>query len=628
MKKILTTSLLLVFPFLQADITREECLANTNCTITEQTTTVETEVTSGNLVPELKDWQMSGDATVTGGNYNYCQTGEACTGSQGGTFSTEIDFSNEMTKAEINAGFNFNYGVTVNSHSSNATLPLCADTTGDCKDTVKINVVLTENSIEIGESFSHEFVLDYKDQYNYQFSQAIGVNNYEQLSAWLSLYGIDSGYPSGMWGPQFIDPYLTLNYTSIEYITNEIYNVIESVIDDDQTDLIVDIITQDTETNEWVLVDTISEEEEAARLEEERLAQEEADRIAEEERLLEEARLAELERLRLLEETRLAEIERLRLLAEEEARLAEEARIAAELLAEQEAEEEREATVVTIAASETEIQFEDTSDDMFTETVEVAFTGGPEVSVDFADTTDTFSSAVLETAIDMPPPMEHSGGFDQMPEPEISMEMAPPDMGFSSFDEPVSEVPLDMPVDAPEMPSIESIEMEVEPTIAPVVEAPREAPVAPESTPEPEAPRVVENTPEPEPEASPEPSSNPEPREEPKTEVASASEPEEKPVAVKVKPKESKKERVARKVADRVMTTLAQTYNITMQNVALSVMGRQTDITSYNQQMLDASSWYPDMQLEGGTNYDHPSQIYIQAAANQDMAELEAIQWR
>ena len=549
MKKILTTSLLLVFPFLQADITREECLANTNCTITEQTTTVETEVTSGNLVPELKDWQMSGDATVTGGNYNYCQTGEACTGSQGGTFSTEIDFSDEMTKAEINAGFDFNYGVTVNSHSSNATLPLCADTTGDCKDTVKINVVLTENSIEIGESFSHEFVLDYKDQYNYQFSQSIGTNNYEQLSAWLSLYGIDSGYPSGMWGPQFIDPYLTLNYTSIEYITNEIYNVIEAVIDDEQTDLIVDIITQDTETNEWVLVDTVSEEEEAAallaeqeaaRLEEERLAQEEADRIAEEERL------------------------------------AEEARIAAELLAEQEAEEEREATVVTIAASETEIQFEDTSEDMFNEPLEVAFTAGPEGPIDFADTTDTFSSAVLETAVDIPPP----------------------EVDFAGFEEPALEPPLEMAVEAPEMPSIESIEAEIEPDIEVVEEPSTEAPVASETVEESTPELVVEST------------------------------TEEEPKATEAAPKESKKERVARKVADRVMTTLAQTYNITMQNVALSVMGRQTDITSYNQQMLDASSWYPDMQLEGGTNYDHPSQIYIQAAANQDMAELEAIQWR
>jgi len=549
MKKILTTSLLLVFPFLQADITREECLANTNCTITEQTTTVETEVTSGNLVPELKDWQMSGDATVTGGNYNYCQTGEACTGSQGGTFSTEIDFSDEMTKAEINAGFDFNYGVTVDSHSSNATLPLCADTTGDCKDTVKINVILTENSIEIGESFSHEFVIDYGDQYNYQFSQSIGTNNYEQLSAWLSLYGIDSGYPSGMWGPQFIDPYLTLNYTSIEYITNEIYNVIESVIDDDQTDLIVDIITQDTETNEWVLVDTVSEEEEAAallaeqeaaRLEEERLAQEEADRIAEEERL------------------------------------AEEARIAAELLAEQEAEEEREATVVTIAASETEIQFEDTSEDMFNEPLEVAFTAGPEGPIDFADTTDTFSSAVLETAVDIPPP----------------------EVDFAGFEEPALEPPLEMAVEAPEMPSIESIEAEIEPDIEVVEEPSTEAPVASETVEESTPELVVEST------------------------------TEEEPKATEAAPKESKKERVARKVADRVMTTLAQTYNITMQNVALSVMGRQTDITSYNQQMLDASSWYPDMQLEGGTNYDHPSQIYIQAAANQDMAELEAIQWR
>ncbi len=550
MKKILTTSLLLVFPFLQADITREECLANTNCTITEQTTTVETKITSGNLVPELKDWQMSGDATTTTTDeFDYCEAGEACTGSQGGTFSTEIDFSDEMTKAEINAGFDFNYGVTVNSHSSNIDLPLCANTTGDCKDTVKINVVLTENSIEVGESFSHEFVVDYGDQYNYQFSQSIGTNNYEQLSAWLSLYGIDDGYPSGMWGPQFIDPYLTLNYTSIEYITNEIYNVIESVIDDDQTDLIVDIITQDTETNEWVLVDTVSEEEEAAallaeqeaaRLEEERLAQEEADRIAEEERL------------------------------------AEEARIAAELLAEQEAEEEREATVVTIAASETEIQFEDTSEDMFNEPLEVAFTAGPEGPIDFADTTDTFSSAVLETAVDIPPP----------------------EVDFAGFEEPALEPPLEMAVEAPEMPSIESIEAEIEPDIEVVEEPSTEAPVASETVEESTPELVVEST------------------------------TEEEPKATEAAPKESKKERVARKVADRVMTTLAQTYNITMQNVALSVMGRQTDITSYNQQMLDASSWYPDMQLEGGTNYDHPSQIYIQAAANQDMAELEAIQWR
>jgi len=550
MKKILTTSLLLVFPFLQADITREICLANPNCTIKEQTTTVETKITSGNLVPELKDWQMSGDATTTTTDeFDYCEAGEACTGSQGGTFSTEIDFSDEMTKDEINAGFNFNYGVTVNSHSSNIDLPLCANTTGDCKDTVKINVVLTENSIEIGESFSHEFVIDYGDQYNYQFSQSIGANNYEQLSAWLSLYGIDDGYPEGMWGPQFIDPYLTLNYTSIEYITNEIYNVIESVIDDEQTDLIVDIITQDTETNEWVLVDTVSEEEEAAallaeqeaaRLEEERLAQEESDRIAEEERLVEEAR------------------------------------IAAEILAEQEAEEEREATVVTIAASETEIQFEDTSDDMFNEPLEVAFTAGPEGPIDFADTTDTFSSAVLETAVDIPPP----------------------EVDFAGFEEPALEPPLEMAVEAPEMPSIESIEAEIEPDIEVVEEPSTESPVASETVEESTPELVVEST------------------------------TEEEPKATEIAPKESKKERVARKVADRVMTTLAQTYNITMQNVALSVMGRQTDITSYNQQMLDASSWYPDMQLEGGTNYDHPSQIYIQAAANQDMAELEAIQWR
>ena len=256
-----------------------------------------------------------------------------------------------------------------------------------------------------------------------------------------------------MWGPQFIDPYLTLNYTSIEYITNEIYNVIESVIDDEQTDLIVDIITQDTETNEWVLVDTVSEEEEAAallaeqeaaRLEEERLAQEEADRIAEEERL------------------------------------AEEARIAAELLAEQEAEEEREATVVTIAASETEIQFEDSPEDIFNEPPEMHFAGGPEGPIDFADTTDTFSSAVLETAVDIPPP----------------------EVDFAGFEEPALEPPLEMAVEASEMPSIESIEAEIEPDIEVVEEPSTEAPVASETVEESTPELVVESTTEEEPKAT------------------------------------------------------------------------------------------------------------------------------
>jgi len=392
MKKILTTSLLLVTPLLHAGSSQESCLANPNCTITEVISEVQTTIKSANLVPDIKQWATSGDATTTATDDNgYCENGEACTGYEGGTFSTKIDFSETMTVDQINAGFDLNYGVTVDSHSSNLSVPLCENTNRDCKDLVSIKVVLTESGISIpGQDWTHEFVLDYKDQYNYQFSQSIGENNYQQLAAMMSLYGIDAGWTAGMWGPQFLDPYLTLNYTSIEYITNEIYTIIENVIDNDITDISVDILAQDIETNDYMLVDTISSRE------------------------------------------------------EEEA-------YAAILLEEQEAEEEREAFVVTLVSNDSDFQVESSPEEIFNEPPEISFGGGLEGPINFSDTTDSFSSAVLESAIDMPPPIDHNVGFDNPPELEMSMEMAPPDMGFSSFEEPMSEVPLDMPVDVPDL---------------------------------------------------------------------------------------------------------------------------------------------------------------------------------
>ena len=554
MKKILITSLLLVTPFLHADITQEICLANPNCTITEVISGTSTAITSDNIAPQIKQWTTSGDATTTvTDEAGYCELGEACTGYLGGTFSTEIDLMETMTKAQINAGFDINYGVTVNSHKSNAVLPLCADTGGDCKDSVKIELFLTDEGISIPNlNWTHEFVLDYKDQYNYQFSQSIGENNYQQLAAMMSLYGVDSGWTAGMYGPQFLDPYLTLNYTSIEYITNQIYTVIEAITSDDLTDIVVDIITQDSTTEAWALAESISAEEE-------------------------------------------------------------EAAYAALLLLEEE-EEERDALVVTMATTDSDIQIDSSPEEIFNEPPEISFGGGIEGTINFSDTTDSFSSAVLESAIDMPPPIDYNVGFDSPPELEMSMEMTPPDMGFSSFEEPMSEVPLDMPVDAPEMPPIEQVEIEAVPTEVAATETPRPEVVEAPQEASPEQETVVV-------EAETEPSGAP------KAEV-SVAKAEEKTPEAKETPKETKKERVARKVADRVMTVLAQTYNVTMQNVALNVMGRETSLKSYEQDLLDLLSWYPDKRLDGGIIYDHPAQIYIQASANEDMNKMEALQWQ
>ena len=63
-----------------------------------------TPTVSENLLPGIADFTRSGDATITG-NTGYCSPGEACTGAAGGTYSTTIDLTNEMTIEEINAGF-------------------------------------------------------------------------------------------------------------------------------------------------------------------------------------------------------------------------------------------------------------------------------------------------------------------------------------------------------------------------------------------------------------------------------------------------------------------------------------------------------------------------------------------
>ena len=80
----------------------------------------------------LSDWTTSGDASTSARQGSYCTSGQACTGHQGGTFSTDVDFEDIMTISEINNGFDVNYGVTVKSHNSNSTLPLCSQTNGDC----------------------------------------------------------------------------------------------------------------------------------------------------------------------------------------------------------------------------------------------------------------------------------------------------------------------------------------------------------------------------------------------------------------------------------------------------------------------------------------------------------------
>jgi len=178
---------------------------------------------------DLSSWSTSGDASTSASQSNFCSSGEACTGRLGGTFSTDVDFEDIMSITEINAGFDINYGVTVESHVSNSYLPLCNQTSGDCKDNFTITLELISDNTVV-ETFQDNILLDFGGTRDYTFQESIGSNNYFDLTGEFSLYGIDAGYCCGMWGPIFSDPYMNVVYDQIEMITQQVTNIVTQTI--------------------------------------------------------------------------------------------------------------------------------------------------------------------------------------------------------------------------------------------------------------------------------------------------------------------------------------------------------------------------------------------------------------
>ena len=204
-----------------------------------------TPTVSENLLPGIADFTRSGDATITG-NTGYCSPGEACTGAAGGTYSTTVDLTDEMTIEEINAGFNLAYGVTVDSHSSNSVLPTCDQTNGDCQDNFNLTLTLHDGETVVQE-YEHEFVLDYAGLRDYEFEQTVVSNSWVELSMLLELYGQDAGYPTGLYGPQFTDPWLTAGYDAISFVQSQIVEVIQDDMDDALDFVVEEVIEPEPE---------------------------------------------------------------------------------------------------------------------------------------------------------------------------------------------------------------------------------------------------------------------------------------------------------------------------------------------------------------------------------------------
>lgn len=545
-----------------------------------------TPTVSENLLPGIADFDRSGDATITG-NGSGCRPGEACTGSAGGTYSATIDLTDEMTIEEINAGFDLEYGVTVDSHSSNASLPTCDQTSGDCQDNFNLTLTLHDGETVVQE-YEHEFVLDYGGLRDYQFEQTVVENSWSELTALIELYGQDAGYPSGLYGPQFTDPWLTAGYDAISFVQSQIVEVIQDDMDD-----ALDFVEEE-EVFETEIIETEIIEEPVELVEEETLEE-----IVEDETFVVDAE-------EIFSNPVLSEIVGT-----------------------------GDTVTVTLTEAGTGNIVDSFQVDMQSETVTslpVVDTSTEDTSTSSLESVDTLQSIDTVESMDTMDSMDGMGFeetpestvaevFEEMPEMEAAVaEVDTIDSEPAAMEAEVAEVEMAEPEPA----EVEIAESDPEPVETEMTEP--ESEVAEVETAEAEeGPEMAEAEGSSEPESA---GAEQERTEEP-TRVASGpdkkTEPEKK-VSAKEKAK-AKKQRLVKKISARVMATLSQNYESAMQGAALSVM-QMSAPTYAPTQLQDLQSWYDPVQLDGGTNYDHPASMWFSAQAGQDMNRLVEMQWQ
>ena len=184
--------------------------------ITYETVTTTTEVKTDNLLDEYTDTNVN----VVGNSYG--MTGaEITTGHEGMGGGSRI-YDIELTQDNIQ---DIEYGSTVYSHISNANVPLCGNTSGDCKDEFKITVRLFKDG-ELQEQYTHNYQgINWTGSQDYLYTQDVSQIGFNEAE--LELYGIDKGYYSGYYGVGFSDMFFNITYNQINEIINEIINKIE-----------------------------------------------------------------------------------------------------------------------------------------------------------------------------------------------------------------------------------------------------------------------------------------------------------------------------------------------------------------------------------------------------------------
>ena len=219
-------------------VTSKNYLSNPGFEASTNTTTAPNWSTSGST--------FIGDTCGPGGG-NCLETGNQSTG--GGTAKQTVDLFNQMTKSEINQGFDITYGAHVHSDSSNLQVPLCSSTSyqSDCKDMFSITLDIKDSAGNLLHKFEHVFDNVNLSGYNktdFFFTQTIQSNEYDSALATLELFGIDQGFYSGNHGPKFDNSIIQTTFDQTQLIVSQITTITEELVA-----TAIDTLTDDTTTS-------------------------------------------------------------------------------------------------------------------------------------------------------------------------------------------------------------------------------------------------------------------------------------------------------------------------------------------------------------------------------------------
>ena len=218
------------------------------------------EIDTGNLVPPADEWTLENKASTNSCSYSgQLQDGEVCTGSSsirggynendgGRIISDEISLINQgLSVEEIQQGFDYQYGSSIESHVSNTNVPSCSNTNGDCKDYFTITVRLSDEAGTVFRTHEHTVEMDYVGVRDYSYNQTLEQNNYFDVSFQMDIWSVDAGYTSGYYGGIISDPFFSVQYQTVEIITDIIDDIVNDIIFDDidTDDMTVDVSIDD-----------------------------------------------------------------------------------------------------------------------------------------------------------------------------------------------------------------------------------------------------------------------------------------------------------------------------------------------------------------------------------------------